>query len=88
MSKPTLKEVVEKEDFIHVVFRPSSQFTQIRTPDWAEDVAGSVRSGAMVRMGQTEAGNWLVKTVLIPEGTTKHQSISDAWKIFNKIEDD
>jgi len=53
----------------HVRYRPASQFTRIRTPTWASNVADSVSRGADVRVGRTPAGSWLTQSVVLePEG--------------------
>lgn len=67
----SVKKVTDEGDFIHVRFRPPSQFTRIRTPGWASRVSRSVSKGSKVRMGRTDAGNWFVQGILIRPGHGK-----------------
>lgn len=85
-----IKKVTEEGDFIHVRFRQPGQFTMIRTPAWAANVAESDSKGARVRMGRTDAGNWLVQSVLLRpqavDGKSEAQSI--AARIRKEIEEE
>jgi len=45
-SRPDSETVEAEGDYIHVRFRDPAQSEQIRTPDWAEDVAESVHAGS------------------------------------------
>lgn len=85
----SIKKVTAEDGFIHVRYRPPSQFERVRTPGWAKDVAESVSSGALVRMGRTPAGNWLVQSILIKKGhgKTKQDAMRLAGQIRRKIAD-
>lgn len=86
---PTIKKVTKEGDFFHVRFRPPSQFTKIRTPDWAARVARSESKRAEVRMGKTDADSWYVQSVLIKRGggKNKHKAMELAGRIRRKIEE-
>lgn len=83
---PSVKKVSSKDEFYHVRFRPESQFTRIRTPNWAETVSESVSEGSKVRMGRTQAGNWLVQTVLIKKTMSAKKAMNQAQKVVSEIE--
>lgn len=69
MAQKSIEKVTQEDDYMHVRFRPPSQFETIRTPGYASDAAQDTSKGAKVRMGRTEAGNWLVQSVLLrPRG--------------------
>lgn len=86
---PSVEEVEEGDEYYHVRFRDPDEFDEIRTPDWAEEPAGSVVEGSEVRTGD-EKGNddWEVQSVLIPldavddEGEAREK----AEEIVEKIE--
>jgi hypothetical protein len=67
MSQRSINGVDEGEDYYHVRYRDPDDFDEIRTPDWAENVADSVVSGGQVRTGD-EHGNddWTAQSVLVP----------------------
>lgn len=81
MTKKIIR-AYETEDFFHIRFRNPSQFTQIRTPDWADRVSDSVSKGSEVRMGRTSSGNWLVASVLIKKA---HHDGWDARRLAKRI---
>ena len=66
-AKETVETVEAGEGYYHVRFRNPDEFDEIRTPDWAANVAGSVIDGAEVHTGD-EHGNedWTVQSVLVP----------------------
>lgn len=79
--------MTRENGFIHVRYRPPSQFETIRTPEWAANVAASVAEGTKVRMGKTPAGNWFVQSVLVPRkrGRSKNNATRVAGKVRRKI---
>ena len=81
------KSVDEGEDYYHVRYRDPDDFSAIRTPDWAENPAGSVVEGAEVRMGDEEGNDdWEVQSVLIPRGDVDEDEAEDlADEIVEKI---
>lgn len=92
MTKKILKTASPEEegDMYHIRFRMSSQFEQIRTPEYADDISDSVREGTEVRMGKTEAGNWLTQSVLIDgnKATSMSKAKKYARKIQEKVDED
>lgn len=87
--KKTRRESRNGDELFSVRFRPPSQFDRIRTPPWAQTVAQSVSSGAVVTMGRTPAGNWLVQNVDIEAGFGKDRNDAQrlARQIVRKVED-
>lgn len=86
-NQPQINKVDEEDDYIHVRFRDPDRFDTIRTPDWAENAASSVREGAEVRTGQEEdSDDWKVEAVLIPDDVDEDQAKDDAKQILDKIE--
>ena len=65
----SVKSVDESENYYHVRYRDPDDFDEIRTPDWAGNIANSVVDGGEVRTGD-EHGNesWTVQSVLVPVG--------------------
>ena len=49
-----VEEVDEGDDYYHVRFRDPDQFSDIRTPDWAENPAESVQEGSEVRVAEPD----------------------------------
>lgn len=86
---PKIKKVTREGSYYHVRFRQPWRFEKIRTPDWAARVARSESKGAEVRMGKTEADNWLVQSVLLkPKGIRdKNHAKSIAARIRKEIEE-
>lgn len=84
-----VKKTEEYDDAYSVRFRHPGNFTRIRTPGWAGDVAESVSKGAQVRMGKTDAGNWYVQSVRItkPGVGGKSHARDLARRIQQKIDD-
>ncbi|MBX0287508.1 hypothetical protein [Haloarcula salinisoli] len=67
MPDITPETVEAGDDYYHVRYRDPEQFDEIRTPDWAENPAGSVVEGAQVRTGDEHGNeNWTVQSVLVP----------------------
>lgn len=88
-TNETVNAVEEGDDYYHVRYRDPDQFDDIRTPDWAANVAGSVSEGAEVRTGD-EHGNeeWTVQSVLIPMGNagSTDEAAEAAQQIVAKME--
>lgn len=88
MSKKILKTTLER-DYYHVRFRQPNQFEDIRTPDWAQDIAHSESKGSKARIGKTSADNWLVQSVLISKNAGgKRYAKKKARKIQEAIDND
>ena len=89
MATASVQSVEEGEDYYHVRFRDPDEFDEIRTPDWAANVAGSVVTGAEVRTGD-EHGNedWTVQSVLIPidRVANEDEAADAAGEIVAKME--
>ena len=65
----SIKSVDESENYYHVRYRDPDDFDEIRTPDWAENIANSVVDGGEVRTGDEHNNeNWTVQSVLVPVG--------------------
>lgn len=90
MGESPSPEVVEQtDDYYHVRFRDPDEFDTIRTPDWAENAAGSVSEGSEVRTGKREdSDDWEVESVLVPvdEADDEDEAKELAQKIVEKIE--
>ncbi|WP_135363743.1 hypothetical protein [Halosimplex halophilum] len=79
-SSRSIQGVEQSENYYHVRYRDPDEFDEIRTPDWAANVAGSVVSGAEVRTGD-EHGNedWTAQSVLVPvDGVADESEARDA----------
>ncbi|ELZ23163.1 hypothetical protein C475_15979 [Halosimplex carlsbadense 2-9-1] len=79
-SSRSIQGVEQTENYYHVRYRDPDEFDEIRTPDWAANVAGSVVSGAEVRTGD-EHGNedWTAQSVLVPvDGVGDESAARDA----------
>lgn len=86
---PTVEETEESDDYYHVRYRDPDEFDEIRTPDWAEQPAGSVSEGSEVRTGEKEGeDDWIVQSVLIPEDEAddEDEAAQIAQQIVEKIE--
>ncbi len=85
----SIQSVDKGDDYYHVRYRDPDDFDEIRTPDWAENVATSVVEGAKVRTGD-EHGNedWTAQSVLIPlDGAQNEDEARDlAGQIIEKME--
>ena len=82
-----VNKVETEEDYIHVRFRDPDQFDEIRTPDWAENLAQSVSEGSEVRMGEKEGSDdWKVESVLIKKNVGEDKAEEQAKEIVDKIE--
>ena len=85
LPEPKLVEL--EGEYYHVRFRDPDEFSEIRTPDWAAEVAAEVRDGSEVRTGHRSDGDdWVVQSVLIPESAGKSTARSAAKRILEKIE--
>ncbi len=84
---PNVESVETDDDYVHVRFRDPDLFDEIRTPDWAEEPAGSVAEGSEVRTGKEKCDDdWLVQSVLIPADHDEHDAREEAKQIVEKIE--
>lgn len=85
---PSAQAVEESDDYYHVRFRDPDDYSDIRTPDWAEEPAGSVAEGSEVRTGKEEdSDDWEVQSVLVPvEGHDRDDAEQKANEIVEKIE--
>lgn len=73
-------------EYFHVRFNDPEDFDKIRTPDWAENVANSVSSGAEVRMGDIKGNDdWTVQSVLIKKQAGEEKALEQAEKIVEKL---
>ncbi|SFR93780.1 hypothetical protein SAMN05216559_1372 [Halomicrobium zhouii] len=89
MPQISAQGVEQGDDYYHVTYRDPDEFDEIRTPDWAANVAGSVVEGGEVRTGD-EHGNedWTAQSVLIPiDGVADEDEARDkADQIIEKME--
>jgi hypothetical protein len=72
VPKPKLVEL--KGEYYHVRFRDPDEFSEIRTPEWAQEAAAEIANGSKVRTERRKGSDdWVVQSVLIPEaaGTSK-----------------
>lgn len=85
---PGVETVERSDDYYHVRFRDPDAFSEIRTPDWAENAASSVDEGAEVRTGKLEdADDWRIESVLVPtDGADEEAAERTARQIVEKIE--
>ena len=84
---PNVQAVETEDEFVHVRFRDPDEFSDIRTPDWAADVARSVSEGSEVRTGKREDGDdWEVQSVLIKKSVGEDKAKEQAEEIIEKIE--
>jgi len=82
-----VESVETDDDYVHVRFSDPDRFDEIRTPDWAEEPAGSVAEGSEVRTGkQKNDDDWLVQSVLIPADRDEDDACEEAKLIVEKIE--
>ena len=85
----SIKSVDESENYYHVRYRDPDDFDEIRTPDWAENIANSVVDGGEVRTGDEHGNeNWTVQSVLVPVGTLvdEAEARDTADEILDKME--
>lgn len=84
---PSVESVETEDDYIHVRFRDPDRFSDIRTPDWAENPAQSVSEGSKVRMGDEEGNDdWEVVSVLVDKHVGEEKAREQAQEIVEKIE--
>lgn len=82
-----IQRVDEGDEYIHVRFRDPDEFDEIRTPDWAREVAESISTGAEVRTGRKRGSDeWTIESVLIKKNVGTEKAKEQARKIFEKIE--
>lgn len=82
-------DVEEGDDYYHVRYRDPDDFDEIRTPDWAANVANSVVEGGEVRTGDEHGNeNWTAQSVLIPiDAVADEEEARDAaQQIIEKME--
>lgn len=87
---PKVTGVEQSEDYYHVRYRDPDDFDEIRTPDWAENPAGSVVEGAEVRTGDTKGDDdWTVQSALIPTAgaASEDEAVDAANRIVEKLND-
>ncbi|WP_123619921.1 hypothetical protein [Halorubrum sp. CSM-61] len=84
---PESEAVEEGDEYYHVRYRDPDRFDEIRTPDWADRVSGSVSEGSEVRMGKREDDDdWVVQSVLIKKNAGETKAREQADEIIEKIE--
>jgi hypothetical protein len=84
---PSVQAVETEDEYVHVRFRDPDEFDEIRTPDWAANVANSVVDGGEVRTGKrTDGDEWLVQSVLVPKGVGEGKARELAEQVVSKIE--
>lgn len=85
----SVQSVDQSENYYHVRYRDPDEFDEIRTPDWAENVANSVVEGSEVRTGD-EHGNedWTIQSVLVPVDAVvdEAEARDTADEILDKME--
>ena len=87
MDDSDIRAVEEGDEYIHVRFRDPDEFDEIRTPDWAREVAESVSTGAEVRTGHHGDGDdWEIQSVLVKKNVGTEKAREQAVKIAEKIE--
>ncbi|WP_049979422.1 hypothetical protein [Halolamina rubra] len=83
---PEPKTVELEDEYYHVRFRDPDEFSEIRTPDWAAEVAEEIETGSKVRTGHRKGSHdWDVQSVLIPESVGKSDARSAAKRIVEKL---
>lgn len=86
---PSVEDVDQGDDYYHVRYRDPDEFDEIRTPDWAENAAGSVAEGSEVRTGHHEDGDdWSIQSVLVPVDAVDDEDEAEdrAGEIVEKID--
>ena len=85
IPKPKFVEI--EGEYYHVRFRDPGDFSEIRTPTWATDVAQEVCKDSKVRMGKRKGSEgWAVQSVLVPKEVGKAEARKRAEDIIEKIE--
>jgi hypothetical protein len=85
IPKPKLVEL--EGAYYHVRFRDPDEFSEIRTPEWATEAAGTIAEGSRVRTGhRTGSDEWVVQSVLVPKAAGKSTARSQAERIIEKLE--
>lgn len=83
---PEIEKVELEDRYYHIRFNDPDRFETIRTPDWAARVAGSVSSGAEIRMGkEKDSEDWEIEAVLIEKDHSEQEAREQAKRIFKKI---
>jgi len=85
----SIKSVDKSKNYYHVRYRDPDDFDEIRTPDWAENIANSVVDGGEVRTGDEHGNeNWTVQSVLVPVGAVvdEAEARDTADEILDKME--
>lgn len=84
---PAVNTVEQGEEYYHVRFRDPNRFEEIRTPDWAAEVARSVSADSEVRTGTEEnSDEWTVEAVLVKKEAGEDKAREQAREIVEKIE--
>ncbi|WP_435074421.1 hypothetical protein [Halorubrum sp. HHNYT27] len=88
-SQLTVKTVEQSDDYYHVRFRDPDTFEEVRTPDWANNIAQSVVPESEVRMGQNDDDEWLVQSILVSIDEVKDDDDASrkALEIATKLSD-
>lgn len=83
-----IQKVDLEGEYFHVRFNDPGNFDEIRTPDWASNVAESVSSGSKIRMGHVSNGDeWSIQSVLIRKHAGEEKARERALKIRDKLDE-
>lgn len=82
---PTVRTVDLEGEYYHARVRDPDEFAEIRTPEWASNVADAVVEGAEVRMGHRD-DDWVVQSILIPGDEEQVEARREAEQVLAKIE--
>ena len=89
MPQISAQGVDQSENYYHVRYRDPDEFDEIRTPDWAANVANSVVEGGEVRTGDEHGNeNWTAQSVLVPIDAVadENEARDAADRIIEKME--
>lgn len=87
MSSEIQKIDLEGEYF-HVRFNDPDNFDEIRTPDWASNVAQSISRGSKIRMGHVSNGDeWSIQSILIKKQAGEEKAREQARKVRDKLDE-
>ncbi|WP_254279410.1 hypothetical protein [Haloarcula marina] len=82
---PDPKFVGLEGEYYHARFRDPDEFSEIRTPDWATNVATDGAPGSKVRTGRRSGSDeWVLRSVLIPNAAGRPNARSQARTILEK----
>lgn len=82
---PTVRSIELEGDYFHARVRDPERFDEIRTPEWASNVADDVEAGAEVRMGHS-GDDWVVQSILVPENVERAEARRAAEQMLEKFE--